>query len=362
LSDLSPPELPVPSSWAKSVKSAVLHVVCLAHYAIVSARGWAANSINARVRLSSDNDQLKQETQLLREELRIKDARLAKIDPRRRPYYPSAERMAILELKAARGWSLVQAARAFLVEPDTIAAWLKRIDENGSSALVQLGEPVNKFPDFVRHIVVRLKTLCPSLGNVKIAQLLARAGLHLCATTVGRMLKAKTPSHKPTEAPAAQAATNAPARVVTAKRPNHVWHVDLTLVPISSGFWTAWLPFSLLQCWPFCWWIAAVVDHFSRRVMGIAVFRKQPDGRQIRQFLAKTMRENKAKPKYIICDKASQVLVLGLQTLVSAPPDQAAIQRRRQTRQHCRHRAVHPDAKGRRAPTCSCSAKPSEDA
>jgi hypothetical protein len=35
----------------------------------------------------------------------------------------------------------------------------------------------------------RLKTLCPTLGKVKIAQILARAGLHLGATTVGRILK-----------------------------------------------------------------------------------------------------------------------------------------------------------------------------
>jgi transposase InsO family protein len=214
--------------------------------------------------------------------------------------------MAILELKAARGWSLAQTARVFFVEPDTIAAWLKRIDEVGSSTLVQLREPVNKFPDFVRYIVQRLKVLCPSLGKVKIVQILARAGLHLCATTVGRMLKAKPPTSKPTDAPAAQAATDTSERVVTAKRPNHVWHVDLTVVPIGSGFWTAWLPFSLPLCWPFCWWVAAVIDHFSRKVMGVAVFRKQPDSRQVRGFLAKTMREHKAKPKYIICDKGTQ--------------------------------------------------------
>jgi len=127
---------------------------------------------------------------LLREELPIKDVRLAKIDPRRRPYYPSPERMVILELKAARAWSLAQDARAFLVEPATIAAWLKRIDEDSESALVQLREPVNKFPDFVRHVVQRLKTLCPTMGKVKLAQVLARAGLHLGVTTVGRMLKA----------------------------------------------------------------------------------------------------------------------------------------------------------------------------
>ena len=80
MSDQSPPGLSLPSGWAKNVRSAVLHVISLAHYAIVAARGWAANSINARVRLTAENDQLKQETQL-RDELGIEDTRLAKIGP-----------------------------------------------------------------------------------------------------------------------------------------------------------------------------------------------------------------------------------------------------------------------------------------
>jgi len=202
----------LPAGWTKNIKSAILQAISLAHFATTYARGWAANSINARVRLATDNDRRQHETELLCEELRIKNARIAKISPRQRPYYPPTERMAILELKAARGWSLAQTARALLVEPDTIAAWMKRIDQDGPSALVQPREPVNKFPDFVRHIVVRLKTLCPSLGKVKIAQMLARAGLHLCATTVGRMLKAKTPTPKLTETPARQVVPGEGAR------------------------------------------------------------------------------------------------------------------------------------------------------
>jgi hypothetical protein len=71
LPDQALPDIPLPSGWARNVRSAVLHVISLAHYAIVAARGWAANSINARVRLTAENDQLKQETLLLREELRI---------------------------------------------------------------------------------------------------------------------------------------------------------------------------------------------------------------------------------------------------------------------------------------------------
>ena len=305
--DQALPDIPLPSGWAKNVKSAVLHVVSPTHYAIVAARGWAANSINVRVRLSSDNDQLNQDNQLLREELRIKDARIAKLEPRRRPHYPATERMAILELKAARGWSLAQTAKVFLVEDDTVATWLKRIDEDGSSALVQLREPVNKFPDFVRYIVQRLKTLCPTLGKVKIAQILARAGLHLGVTTVGRMLKAKDKKAPPSKSDSSVTAEDAKPseRVVTAKRPNHVWHVDLTAVPLG-GFWVPWLPFSLPQCWPFCWWLAVVVDHFSRRVMGIAIFRKQSDCQQVIAFLAKTIRQTGTPPKYIICDKGSQ--------------------------------------------------------
>ena len=77
--------------------------------------------------------------------------------------------MAILELKAARGWSTAQTARRFQVEPDTVASWMKRVDEGGPSALVQTSEPVNRFPGFVRYLVRRLKVLCPTLGKKRIA-------------------------------------------------------------------------------------------------------------------------------------------------------------------------------------------------
>jgi hypothetical protein len=47
------------------------------------------------------------------------DTRTAQIPPQRRPHYPVHERMAILELRAARGWSLKQTADTFLVTNDT---------------------------------------------------------------------------------------------------------------------------------------------------------------------------------------------------------------------------------------------------
>jgi transposase InsO family protein len=95
-------------------------------------------------------------------------------------------------------------------------------------------------------------------------------------------------------------------RVVTAKRPNHAWHVDLTAVPIGSGFWISWLPFALPQSWPFCWWVAVAVDHYSRRVMGFAVFNRNPSSESVLAFLGRTIHANQATPKYIISDKGSQ--------------------------------------------------------
>jgi len=256
--------------------------------------------------------QARQEIALLREELRIKDARMAAIPAHRRPHYPATERMAILELKAARRWNQVQAAKAMMVTPATVASWSKRIDERGPDALVQLPEPVNRFPDFVRHIVRRLKVLCPLMGKVKIAQTLARAGLHLAATTVGRVLKEQgrapedpTPEAVEADVASPEEADAAKKRVVTAKYPNHVWHVDLTAVSIV-GFWVPWLPFALLQAWPFCWWLAVAEDHFSRRAMGFRVFGKQPTAGEVRAFLARTIRKAGATPKYIISDKGPQ--------------------------------------------------------
>src|SRR5262249_50288076 len=160
-----------------------------------------------------------------------------------------------------------QTAQVFQLTPATIAAWKKRLSEHGEEALVRIFEPVNKFPDFVRYVVQRLKALCPQLGKMKIAEFLARAGLHLAPSTVGRMVRESPQKPAPAEEPALLEGE----RWVTAKRPNHVWHVDLTTIPIGSGFWTSWLPFALPQRWPFCWWVAVVMDHFSRRVMGFAV-------------------------------------------------------------------------------------------
>ncbi len=69
----------------------------------------------------------------------------------------------------------------------------RRVDEEGERALIRLPVPVNKYPHFVRYIVCQLKLFFPAMGKARIARVLARAGLHLGVTTVGRILKSDEP-------------------------------------------------------------------------------------------------------------------------------------------------------------------------
>ena len=251
--------LRLPKGWPGRVRASTIQAISLAHFSLTFARGVAVNSINERMRLQAEVDRFRQEVALLGEELRIKDARMLRIPAQRRPHYPPTERLAILELRAARAWSTAETARGLLVTPLAVSSWMTRLDDEGPDVLVRLPEPVNRFPEFVGYIVRRLKALCPSMGTRKTAQVLCRAGLHLGATTVRRMLAELDGRRlKPVGAES--------SRRIRSTRPNEAWNVDLTTVPIRGGFWVPWLPWALPQRWPFCWWVAVVVDHSTRRV------------------------------------------------------------------------------------------------
>jgi len=105
--------LPIPRGWPRRVRSAVGQVISLAGASMAATRGWASESMNPALRRRAEVDRLQQEIRLLREEMRIKDARMQHIEAQNRPHYPPKERLAILELRAARSWSLAQTARTF---------------------------------------------------------------------------------------------------------------------------------------------------------------------------------------------------------------------------------------------------------
>jgi putative transposase len=289
----------LPNFWPKNLKSALIHIIAMARITSLYTRSRCIkNKSNATL---AQLQQAQEEVNLLKEELLIKDFRMKRIPAAKRPHYTPTERLAILELKAARGWSNTQTAEAFLICPDTIDYWSKMLDSNEPKILLRMSQPVNKLPDFVNYIVARLKILVPAMGKVKIAHALTKAGLLLSASTVARILKNNNvPPGEP---------DNCPMKVSKkpyARYPNHIWNIDLTVVPTSGGFGISWLPFAVPQVWPFCWWLACILDQYSRCIIGFALFKKQPTAVQIRDFLKRASRKNNCVPEYIITDKGVQ--------------------------------------------------------
>ena len=317
--DLEVRTLPLPDGWPRVAKRAVLCAVSLAETAwIVIASRWLNCRQRARVEFA-ERLHIRDREARLREELRIKDARMAAIAPRNRPRYRPADRLAILELQAASGWSTAKTARAFMVDPDTVRQWRRTLDEEGAESLTRMPEPVNRYPQFLRMMVKRLKALCPAMGRRKLAEVLARAALHIAPTTVARMRDEEgvPPGEPPTEDGARradQAAETAadgepepqPERVVTSKRPNHVGHVDLTVVPTFLGGFFSAVTGSLPTWFPFCWWLAVYQDHFSRRLQAFELFKCEPTSQTVQKFLARAFESAGAAPKHLIMDKGRQ--------------------------------------------------------
>lgn len=294
--------LPHHKTWSRAAHRSVLHAISVAATALTHAWSRAASSRQTLTCRAAELDRLRTEIALLSEELSLKDERWERVSPHRRPHYRPVQRLRILELRAARGWSVQQATERFHVSEETIASWMRRLDEGGEAGLVRSEEPLNKFPDVVAHLVRSLKRTCPALGKKKIAQVLARAGLHLGVSTVGRMLEREI---SPRDAVAELLSVEEP-RPTKARAPNDVWHVDLTVVPTAAGFWAPWFPFAKLQRWPFAWWVVVAIDHASRFVVGLAVFHHRPNSAEVTSFLEGAIERVKAAPRTIITDQGKE--------------------------------------------------------
>ena len=79
--------LPIPPKWPRHVRSAAVHAVALARMAVATARAETKSSDSHTRRIA----RLFEEILLLKEEMRIKDCRMATIPAHRRPLYWSTE-------------------------------------------------------------------------------------------------------------------------------------------------------------------------------------------------------------------------------------------------------------------------------
>jgi transposase InsO family protein len=222
---------------------------------------------------------------MTREAAGILGARWDKVPERQRPHYVPEQRFRILRIRSFLGLSQRETAAMFRVSPETIARWemeTASADNETARPLVAPNPPVRRFADVVRAVVKTME-LAGFGGNDLIARTLARAGWELSARTVGRIRKERWPAPRLPEA-----ASTVP-RAVRAKRPNHVWMVDLTDVKGLFGLVT--------------FKVAVVFDAFSRMPLSARVFSKEASAVEIARFVSRTSKRH-GRPAHFVSDRA----------------------------------------------------------
>ena len=108
------PTIPLPKGWPACAKKALLHAVACARVALLTVISDFENSTRPFARYTAWVTRLEPQLAQRDVEIRILRSRLECIPAAHRPHYPPPERLAILTLRAAAGWTLAETARRFL--------------------------------------------------------------------------------------------------------------------------------------------------------------------------------------------------------------------------------------------------------
>jgi putative transposase len=223
---------------------------------------------------------------IMREAAGILGERWDKVPDRHRPHYAPEQRFRILRIRGFLNLSQRETAGLFRVSTETIARWemeAMSADDVVARSLVSPRPPVRRFADVVRAMVKTME-LVGFGGNDLIARTLARAGWKLSARTVGRIRRECRPRPRIPESAAA-----AP-RAVRARRPNHVWMVDLTDVRGLFGI----VMFK----------VGVVFDAFSRMPLSARVFQKEPSSGEIASFVSNAVKRH-GRPAHFVSDRGA---------------------------------------------------------
>ncbi len=82
-------KIPIPRGWRRHTKSAIVQILALSHFTFTAMVARAANQRGRRNRQLAEIDRLSHQLALLQEELRIKNARMARVPPHRPPHRTS---------------------------------------------------------------------------------------------------------------------------------------------------------------------------------------------------------------------------------------------------------------------------------
>ena len=261
--------------------------------AMQTARMRLASAASPLLRLMIQRDHAVTESAFLRRELDILRASRQSLAPHRRPDYPPEQRLAIIQLLRLRKWNVKTAAGRFVIHHNTLRAWIKALEGKGPNRLLDGAVVWNRMDDAVRWAAQEIRRLCPGpeFGTRTIARHLLRAGIQISRSTVQRLLRepeVKKPPRKPRPLMEEPVGIN-PDRLLTPRKPNQVWHSDITQIRI---LWSTFF-------------IAAVLDGFSRKLLVLKVYAGTPCARNM-AALVRGAAAIHGRPRFLITDNGSQ--------------------------------------------------------
>jgi len=222
-----------------TVLSVVDSMAILLSQAYQLARARLASAGSPVLRLLVQRDQEVTEGDLLRRELGILRAQRESLPPHRRPEYRPEQRLAILQLRRLRGWSIKKTAKQFVLHRNTIRAWIRSAEGKGRPNLLNGAVIWNRIDDAVRWAIHELRRFCPEpeFGTRSIARQMLRASVQISRSTVQRVLREPKPlcPHRPARPAMALPLGKEPYHLLTPKWINRVWHIDLLTVQVVAA-------------------------------------------------------------------------------------------------------------------------------
>ena len=210
--------------------------------------------------------------------------RLARIPVHQRPHYTAGERAHILAFKFRFRLSHRMLGRWFLVDPNTISSWMRDLDG--------LGPEARKHP-LVEPLPDDSSALTAARGELpKVPRRLGQAVEQTLARLAARVPRRRWPYRKPSgtarSAPKPRRKSSRCLPPLRARYPNHFWGSDLTTLELRRPFW-----------------LAAIVDFYSRRILAWGLFPRQPTSAAIEALFQEAVGRFGA-PRHFVSDQGKQ--------------------------------------------------------
>lgn len=283
-----------PAKWPCSVRRAVDAIAGVIAFACQLGRKRAA-SRGGIAAMQSRVDALLQENRLLRQELDLMRNRLRSLPARSRPYFAPADRLSILRMAWLNGWSVKEISRRIVIGKAAVWRWLSAWHGRDDPGVL-FGRPAwNKLSDAVRDLIQDCRLDFPEteIGTRTIASQIAKAGIALSRATVQRVLR--DPPRKAAKAAKKRSdGTGLPAgakafHILDPKSANRTWHLDFTVI----------------RCWLFKFYIAALLDGHSRKLLSLRLFGRAPTTEDMLSIMSRAIADF-GKPRFVVTDHGGQ--------------------------------------------------------